>query len=644
MFSLLKNVLKKKTINSYKKIVRQINKKEDSISLLSDFDLKKQFYKTSSDYKNHKITQQDFLINIFSITREASKRTLKMRHFDVQLIGGLALYHGNIAEMQTGEGKTIVAVLAAAAIAAKGKKVHIITVNDYLVKRDSHEMSKVYSFLGLSTGYITEETDHENRASQYDCDILYSTSSNIGFDFLRDNMASSKKNFTVLKHGLKAVIIDEVDSVLIDEARTPLVISGSQESIKIDYKAIQSIVSKLEKIHFEIEEKSNQIFLTELGNDEIENKLKEKKIIPQNQSIFSIENCNILNTINQSLKANFLFQENKDYIVKNKNVYIVDEFTGRVMEDRRYSDGLHQAIEIKEGIKRKNESQTLASITLQNLFRKYSHICGMTGTALTEEDEFLDIYGLKVISISPNKATKRVDHDDVIFINKDIKNKALVEEIKNIHSQGRPILIGTADISKSEEISSILRENAIKHNILNAKNHEKEAHIIAQAGRLNAITVATNMAGRGTNILLGGNLNFLLEESKIDPKSDLARELEEELKQEKQQVIDLGGLCILASERHENRRIDNQLRGRSGRQGDPGSSKFFLSTEDDLLRIFGGEKIGLIMSKIGFEKEESINHPMINGVVSRSQKKIENMNYEIRKNLLKYDDITNISA
>ncbi|RMF97463.1 MAG: preprotein translocase subunit SecA, partial [Candidatus Schekmanbacteria bacterium] len=594
----------------------KINKLEPSISRLSDNALKAktdEFKKRLSSGE----TLDDILPEAFAVVREVSKRTLGMRHFDVQLIGGIVLHMGKIAEMKTGEGKTLVATLPVYLNALEGKGVHIVTVNDYLARRDSEWMGEIYKFLGLSVGLIQHDMDDEERYKAYHSDITYGTNNEFGFDYLRDNMKFRKKD--MCQGELNYAIVDEVDSILIDEARTPLIISGPTDDSTGKYYAVDKIVPRLKaEEDYTIEEKTRTVALTEEGV------AKAEKLLGVD-NLYDPKNIELIHHVNQALKAHTLFKRDVDYVVKDGEVIIVDEFTGRLMPGRRYSDGLHQALEAKEGVKIENENQTLATITFQNYFRMYKKLAGMTGTADTEAEEFQKIYNLEVIVIPTNKPLRRIEHPDVIYRTEEEKFEAVVNEIEDCYKRGQPVLVGTISIEKSELISRMLKKRGIKHNVLNAKYHEKEAEIIAQAGRKHAVTIATNMAGRGTDIVLGG----------VDPvtkEKDVERERE---------VIELGGLHIIGTERHESRRIDNQLRGRSGRQGDPGSSRFYLSMEDDLLRIFGMDKTSNLMEKIGMERGQPIEHSLVTKSIERAQRNVESHNFSIRKQLLEYDDVMN---
>ncbi|MDB3872865.1 preprotein translocase subunit SecA, partial [Pelagibacteraceae bacterium] len=566
----------------------------------------------------------------FALVREASQRTIGQRHYDVQLMGGIILHQGKISEMKTGEGKTLVATLAAFLNALSGKGVHIITVNDYLAKRDAEWMGQIYKFLGLSVGCLTSDVSDENRKQTYQCDIVYGTNNEFAFDYLRDNMKLSLDEMA--QRDFNYCIVDEVDSILIDEARTPLIISGPTEDTSTEYFLCNKIVNDLNSDLYQKDEKDRNVTLNDKGVDEVEKKLSKLNLL-NGDNFYDPRNISLVHHINQSLKANVLFQKDKDYIVRDNQVQIIDEFTGRVLEGRRYSDGLHQAIEAKEGVPIQNENQTFASTTYQNYFRLYQKLSGMTGTAMTEANEFYDIYKLDVVEIPTNVSIARKDLNDQIYRTEKEKINAIIENIKEANKQGQPILVGTTSIEKSEELSNHLNQQSIKHNVLNAKQHEKEASIIAQAGRLGAVTIATNMAGRGTDIQLGGNLELRKMESN-DPIQE-----EQLFREEKQKVMEAGGLFVIGTERHESRRIDNQLRGRSGRQGDQGKSIFFLSLEDDLMRIFGSERIDSMLQKLGFKEGESIDHPWINKALEKAQQKVEARNFDIRKSLLQFDDV-----
>ncbi len=643
-------------------VVEHINALEEEISKLSDEELKNKTNEfkeillkrqTSNDVKHDRELEKQALDAIlpeaFAVVREAGKRVLNMRHFDVQLLGGIFLHEGQIAEMRTGEGKTLVATLPAYLNALTGKGVHIVTVNDYLAKRDSEWMGKIFKFLGLSVGVILSgmnDYDDFNRKKQaYECDITYGTNNEFGFDYLRDNMAGSVEQ--KVQRPYNYAIIDEVDSILIDEARTPLIISGRLDKSAELYRTMAAVAPQLEKNkHYEVDEKNKNVILTEEGIDRAQEILE----IPD---LFDINN-QYAHHLLQALKAKELFHLNTDYVIKNGEVIIVDEFTGRLMEGRRWSDGLHQAVEAKEAVKIQDETQTLASITFQNLFRLYPKLAGMTGTAMTEEAEFGKIYNLEVTRIPTNKQDIRKDLPDIIYKTEKMKYNAVVDEIIKMHEQGRPVLVGTISIEKSELVSDLLKKKGIKHNILNAKHHEKEAYIIAQAGRYGAVTIATNMAGRGTDILLGGNAEYLAKE-KLDAKgitpdnpdyeklkSQVLEETRTLTDEEHAKVVEAGGLHVIGTERHESRRIDNQLRGRAARQGDPGSTRFFLSLEDSLMRIFGGAQIMAIMNTLNIDEDMAIENRIITRQIESNQKKVETFHFDARKSVLEYDDVMNL--
>ena len=629
-------------IKSLDSIINEINSFEDELKKLSDKALKDKtprFKKLLEDGKS----LDDILPEAFAVVREASVRTLGMRHFDVQLKGGVILHKGMISEMKTGEGKTLVATLPAYLNALTGKGVHIVTVNDYLAKRDSEWMGEVFRFLGLEVGCIVPNIDDEERKKSYDADITYGTNNEFGFDYLRDNLKLDL-NFMVQRE-FNYAIVDEVDSILIDEARTPLIISGPTEDNTDLYKSVDALIPSLKKDHYEIDEKSKSCTLTDAGHEVVENELKKMGVLSDESTLYDFENMSVVHHVNQALRAHTLYEKDKDYIVKDSQVMIIDEFTGRIMDGRRYSEGLHQALEAKERVAIQNENQTLASITFQNYFRMYPKLAGMTGTATTEAGEFADIYNLEVVEIPTNIPVARLDEDDEIYLNTTDKYNAIVDEIERVHAKKQPILVGTISIEKSEFLSALLKKKKIKHNVLNARHHLKEAEIIAQAGKPYAVTIATNMAGRGTDIKLGGNLEMQLKnELEAKPKAskeELKKKIEKQVEADKDEVIKAGGLFVLCTERHESRRIDNQLRGRSGRQGDPGRTKFYLSLEDDLMRIFGSEKIQGFLSKLGVKEGEAIVHPWISKSLERAQTKVEARNYDIRKTLLKFDDVMN---
>jgi preprotein translocase subunit SecA len=621
-------------VEEFNQICHQVNSLEEKYQKLSDSELKEQTFILKDQYKSGKTLDQ-ILPDAYALCREASLRVLSMRHFDVQIMGGIALHRGMIAEMGTGEGKTLAATLPAYLNALTGNPVHIITVNDYLASRDSVWMGKIYQFLGLSVGCITGSLSEKERQDAYQSDITYGTNNEFGFDYLRDNLKLETKNFA--QRGLEFAIIDEVDSILIDEARTPLVISGPAEDSSKLYRSITALIPKLSKDSYEIDEKTKTAMLTDIGTDEIEELCKKVGVLEAGTSLYDIENIALVHHINQALKAYHLFHNDVDYLINDGQIMIIDEFTGRAMEGRRFSDGLHQALEAKENVEIQKENQTLASITFQNYFRHYKKLSGMTGTALTEAEEFSSIYNLEVVTIPTHMKDARIDHEDVIYKNVVQKYNAIIEQIKICHAKKQPVLVGTISIEKSELISRLLKKHKISHNILNAKQHHKEANIIAQAGRAGSVTIATNMAGRGTDIMLGGNPEMLLADN---PKLSLD-EIKQQVDLEKQEIIAQGGLYIIGTERHESRRIDNQLRGRSARQGDKGETQFFLSLEDDLMRIFGSDKIKTLLEKLGLKDDESIHHPWISRALEKAQKKVEAHNFEIRKSLIKYDDVLN---
>ena len=588
-------------------------------------------------------TLDSLLPEAFANCREAARRALGLRAFDVQLMGGMFLHEGNIAEMKTGEGKTLVATFPAYLNALTGKGVHIVTVNDYLAKRDADWMSKVYSALGMTTGVVYPQQPDSEKKGAYAADITYATNNELGFDYLRDNMKSRIEDMNQRPHHF--AIVDEVDSILIDEARTPLIISGPSDDKSDLYLSIDRIVPEMTEEHYTIDEKARQVTITDEGNDFLEERLHQIGVLPEGQTLYDPESTTVVHHVNQGLRAHKMFQKDKDYIVRNGDVVLIDEFTGRMMAGRRLSEGLHQAIEAKEGVNIQPENVTMASVTFQNYFRLYEKLAGMTGTALTEEDEFMEIYGLGVVEVPTNKPIAREDEHDAVYRTTGEKFAAVVEQIITAHKKGQPILVGTTSIEKSEAISNILKKEGIEHNVLNARQHEQEAQIIADAGRLGAVTIATNMAGRGTDIQLGGNVDMkVLQALDANPDADpeeLRKQAEAEVADEKAKVLEVGGLFVLATERHESRRIDNQLRGRSGRQGDPGRSSFFLSLEDDLMRIFGSERLDKVLSGLGMKDGEAIVHPWVNKSLERAQAKVEGRNFDIRKQLLKFDDVMN---
>ena len=616
-------------LDNLKSLVMAINNKEKELQSFSDSDFKEKTANLKKNVQNGSLVIDKVIPETFALVREAAKRTLGERHYDVQLAGGLVLHNGKIAEMKTGEGKTLVSTLPAYLNSLSGKGVHIVTVNDYLAKRDSEWMGKIYDFLGISTGCITNNLNDLERKKNYACDITYATNNELGFDYLRDNMKYEINEMVQKSHNF--CIVDEVDSILIDESRTPLIISGKFEDKNTLYSVANNFINFLQKNDYELDEKNKNVILTDKGVDKIE-KIAIQKNILKNNNFYDPANLDLVHHTNQALKANLIFKKDTDYIVKDQKVQIIDEFTGRVLEGRRFSDGLHQAIEAKENVTIQEENQTLASITYQNYFRLYDKLAGMTGTAMTESEEFYDIYKLNVVTIPTNKEMLRKDFNDKIFRSEKEKYNAITNKIIECNLKGQPVLVGTTSIEKSEKISEILSQKKVKHNVLNAKQHEKEAKIIAEAGKISAVTIATNMAGRGTDIKLGGNKDFVEE----GVQNDVALHEKNE-----KQVKDLGGLFIIGTERHESRRIDNQLRGRSGRQGDPGSTIFYISLEDELMRIFGGSSIDGMLKKLGLKENESIDHPWINKAMERAQKKVESRNFDIRKTLIKFDDVMN---
>ncbi len=588
-------------------------------------------------------TLDDLLPEAFANCREAARRALGLRAFDVQLMGGIFLHQGNIAEMKTGEGKTLVATFPAYLNALTGKGVHIVTVNDYLARRDAEWMSKVYSALGMTTGVVYPQQPEAEKKAAYAADITYATNNELGFDYLRDNMKSELKEMNQRYHNF--AIVDEVDSILIDEARTPLIISGPAQDRSELYITIDKLIPQLTEEHFKLDEKTRNVTYTEEGNEFLEQVLLKAGILPEGQTLYDPESTTIVHHVNQGLRAHKLFQKDKDYIVRDGEVVLIDEFTGRMMTGRRLSDGLHQAIEAKEGAKIQPENVTLASVTFQNYFRLYDKLAGMTGTATTEAEEFAEIYGLGVVEVPTNRPIARKDEHDAVYRTAKEKYEAVVQEIEKAHEKGQPVLVGTTSIEKSEFLSRMLTEHKIAHNVLNARQHEKEAQIVADAGKFGAVTIATNMAGRGTDIQLGGNVEMkVMDALAADPEAhpdELRARIEAEHADEKQKVLEAGGLFVLATERHESRRIDNQLRGRSGRQGDPGKSSFFLSLEDDLMRIFGSERLDKVLSSLGMKEGEAIVHPWVNKSLEKAQAKVEGRNFDIRKQLLKFDDVMN---
>ncbi|MCW9060068.1 MAG: preprotein translocase subunit SecA [Gammaproteobacteria bacterium] len=640
-----------RTIKRMTKVVNKINALEDSIQALSDQELR-----AKTDEFRQRLQDgakpDELLPEAFAVVREAGKRTLGMRHFDVQLIGGMVLNEGRIAEMRTGEGKTLVATLFAYLNALPGKGVHVVTVNDYLARRDAEWMSRLYNFLGLTVGVSVGGMSTEEKRAAYHSDITYGTNNEFGFDYLRDNMAFSIEE--KVQRELNAAVVDEVDSILIDEARTPLIISGPTDDNSTLYAKMNEIVPRLVRQapkeneedeggpgDYSVDEKQKQVYLTEEGHEHVEEELTRAGLLEEGQSLYDAANLMLMHHLNAALRAHVLYQKDVDYIVKDNQVVIVDEFTGRTMPGRRWSEGLHQAVEAKEGVKIQNENQTLASITFQNYFRLYDKLAGMTGTADTEAAEFQQIYGLEVVVIPTNKPMIRNDMGDLVFLTFEEKFNAILEDVRDCRQRGQPVLVGTTSIETSEYLSKLLNKEKISHEVLNAKQHEREAQIVAQAGRPGAVTIATNMAGRGTDIVLGGSLEAELAE--LGPEADDAARaaLRRDWEQRHQQVLDAGGLHIIGTERHESRRVDNQLRGRSGRQGDPGSSRFYLSLEDNLMRIFASGRVGALMQKLGMEKGEAIEHPWVTKAIVNAQRKVEAHNFNIRKNLLEFDDVAN---
>ena len=632
-------------VRQYLQVVEKINRFESNIQVLDDSALR-----AKADQFKQRLADGEALDLIlpqaFAVVREASRRVLGMRHYDVQIVGGLALHYGKIAEMKTGEGKTLVATLPAYLNALSGCGVHIITVNDYLAQRDAQWMGKLYAFLGLTTGLIVSQLSAEDRKTAYAADITYGTNSEFGFDYLRDNMVFDFED--KVQRPLHYAIVDEVDSILIDEARTPLIISGAVEDSSDLYRKINALVPSLkqEKIegdkgHFSLDEKNKQVHLTELGHEEIERLLEKNQLIEPGSSVYDAKNIALMHHVSASLRAHYLFMKDVDYLVKSNQVIIVDEFTGRTMEGRRWSDGLHQAIEAKEKVAIQSENQTLASITYQNYFRLYTRLSGMTGTADTEAPEFLQIYGLEVVVIPTHRLMIRDDLPDLVYMSSTEKFQAVIKDIQLAIKKKQPVLVGTASIEISEFISKLLKQANIKHQVLNAKQHEKEAHVIACAGEPATVTIATNMAGRGTDIILGGNIQEEISARAKQFTQDQLQQLQTDWQKRHDQVLAAGGLHIIGTERHESRRIDNQLRGRAGRQGDPGSTRFYLSLEDDLMRIFASDKVAPIMQKLGMKEGEAIEHRLVSKAIANAQKKVEAHNFDIRKNLLEYDDVAN---
>ena len=633
-------------LNQYSKIVDQINALEDEITSLNDSDLLKKTDELKSLYKSNK-DLDNILPMAFAVVREASIRTIGLRHYDVQLIGGLTLHNGKISEMKTGEGKTLVSTLPAYLNSLSGDSVHIITVNEYLAQRDAEWMRPIYEFLGLTVGCIKSNQNAAEKKAAYECDITYGTNNEFGFDYLRDNLSYESDSQSQGK--LAFAIVDEVDSILIDEARTPLIISGQADQSTDLYQKMNSIVSQLnpgitesETNDYTIDEKTKQIYLTEKGHSSVEKILMKMGLLEEGESLYDPKNIRYMHHINAAIRAHKLFNKDVDYIVKDGEVVIVDEFTGRTMAGRRWSDGLHQAVEAKESLRIKEENQTIASITFQNYFRLYDKLSGMTGTADTEAFEFDQIYGLEVVVIPTDEPMIRDDQADLVYLNREGKFKNIIKDIKNRQEKNQPILVGTASIENSEYISNLLNKEGIKHEVLNAKQHKKESIIIAQAGKPGAVTIATNMAGRGTDIVLGGNFEAELKLSGTELSDEKMIPLKADWQTKHDVVIEAGGLHIIGTERHESRRIDNQLRGRAGRQGDPGSTRFYLSLDDDLLRIFGDpEKTQSMLSRVGMEEGEAIESNLLTRQIERAQRKVESHNFDMRKNLLEYDDVAN---
>ena len=617
--------------------VDAINALEPELEKLSDEELAARTPWLQDRIQNGQ-TLDDLLVDAFATVREGSKRTLGQRHFDVQLLGGIVLHEGKIAEMKTGEGKTLVATLAVYLNALKGRGVHVVTVNDYLAQRDSAWMGAIYEFLGLSVGVIVQGLSDEERQMAYQSDVTYGTNNEFGFDYLRDNMKFRLED--MCQRDFEFAIVDEVDSILIDEARTPLIISGPAEDSSELYRNVNELIPELSEADYEKDEKQRTVMLTEAGTEKIEQLLQEKELV-SGEGMYDSQNISVVHHVNQALRAHKLFTRDVDYMVRNDMVVIIDEFTGRAMEGRRYSDGLHQALEAKEFVTVQNENQTLASITFQNYFRLFPKLAGMTGTAMTEASEFAEIYALDVVEIPTNTDVNRQDEDDEVYRTENEKWSAIIDLIEDCRKRGQPALVGTVSIEKSEILSNLLKKKRIEHQVLNARFHEQEAQIIAQAGAPGAVTIATNMAGRGTDIQLGGHAEMRIANE--TDCNDTAREsvIRSEVIEEKNKVIGANGLYVIGTERHESRRIDNQLRGRSGRQGDPGASKFFLSLEDDLMRIFGSERMDGMLKKLGLEEGEAIIHPWINKALEKAQQKVEARNFDIRKQLLKYDDVMN---
>ncbi len=629
-------------IKATRPLVDRINALEPEFKALSDDQIKAKTQEFKERLEKGE-SLDDLLPEAFANAREAAFRTLGLRPFDVQLMGGIFLHQGNIAEMKTGEGKTLMATLPVYLNALTGRGVHVVTVNDYLARRDAEWMSQVYSALGMTTGVVVPGQDDAEKRAAYEADVTYATNNELGFDYLRDNMRSELSEMVQRDHYY--AIVDEVDSILIDEARTPLIISGPSDDRSDLYVKIDKIIPDIKPEHYDLDEKTRNVTYTDEGNEFIEQRLHAEGILDSEATLYDPESTTLVHHVTQALRAHILYKRDKDYIVRGGEVMLIDEFTGRMMPGRRLSDGLHQAIEAKEGVTIQPENVTLASVTFQNYFRLYDKLAGMTGTAMTEAEEFMEIYKLGVVEVPTNKPVIRIDEHDQVYRTAKEKFTAIVQAIREAHDKGQPILVGTTSIEKSEHLSELLKKEGIPHNVLNARHHEQEAKIVADAGRLGAVTIATNMAGRGTDIQLGGNVEMkvmeaLAENPDADPV-ELRKQIEAEHEEEKKKVIEAGGLYVLATERHESRRIDNQLRGRSGRQGDPGRSSFFLSLEDDLMRIFGSERLDKLLNTLGMKEGEAIVHPWVNKSLEKAQAKVEARNFDIRKHLLKYDDVMN---
>jgi preprotein translocase subunit SecA len=630
-------------VKSVRPLVAQINALEQDALALSDDGIIARTRALQERVQDGGESLDAVLPEAFALCREAARRALGLRAFDVQLMGGIFLHQGNISEMKTGEGKTLVAVFPAYLNALTGKGVHVVTVNDYLAKRDAEWMGKVFARLGMTTGVVYAHQPDAEKKAAYRADITYATNNELGFDYLRDNMKSSLDEMA--QRGHNYAIVDEVDSILIDEARTPLIISGPSQDRGTLYQTVDAVIPQLAEDHYKVDEKARNVTFTEDGNEAIEDILRTAGILPEGQSLYAPESTTIVHHVNQALKAHKLFHKDQQYVVMNGEVMLIDEFTGRMMKGRRLSDGLHQAIEAKERVKIQPENVTYASVTFQNYFRLYDKLAGMTGTASTEADEFREIYGLGVVEVPTNRPVARVDEHDQVYRTTREKYDGILASIREAHAKGQPILVGTTSIEKSEQLSGLLKQEGIAHSVLNARQHEQEAKIVADAGKPGAVTIATNMAGRGTDIKLGGNVEFkVMEAIAADPDGDhvaIRERIEAEHKDEEEAVKAAGGLFVLATERHESRRIDNQLRGRSGRQGDPGRSSFFLSLEDDLMRIFGSERLDKVLSTLGMKEGEAIVHPWVNKSLEKAQAKVEGRNFDIRKQLLKFDDVMN---